>query len=338
MLIVLAAGASALVTVAAAPPVIGALQRRAVIDTPGHRSSHSDPTPRGGGLAPALGATGGALIAATATSNLVLVVGAAAMGFGVLGWADDVRDLAARTRLVAQLAIATCVVVPVAAAVGSGAQMLLAPLAVLWLVAFVNAFNFMDGINGISATQTTIAGGAWTLTGLWQDQTLLVASGLIVAVAALAFLPFNFPAARVFLGDVGSYFLGAWLAATALVAVAHDLTPEMAVAPLLLYLADTGTTLVRRGLRGERLTQSHREHTYQRLVIGGWSHTTTTGFAAAVTTAASLLGAATMVGNLAVRAAADLALVLLMAAYLASPRWQQRRRPAGSAPDPRGAR
>src|SRR5690606_15026464 len=84
----------------------------------------------------------------------------------------------------------------------------LAGAAAVWIVAYVNAFNFMDGINGISVAQAAVAGTAWALVGWWQDLPLVTAAGSIVAAAAVAFAPFNFPRARVFLGDAGSYFLG----------------------------------------------------------------------------------------------------------------------------------
>src|SRR5207244_9022591 len=80
----------------------------------------------------------------------------------------------------------------------------------IWVVAYTNAFNFMDGINGISAAQVIVAGGYFGIVGTQRHVPLLAAGGFVAAGAAAAFLPFNFPKATVFLGDVGSYFLGAW--------------------------------------------------------------------------------------------------------------------------------
>jgi len=262
----------------------------------------------------------------------LLVVAATALTFGALGLVDDLATIAARRRLLLQLVIAAGAVALLAPKMTPGwALLALAPLAWIWLAAYVNAFNFMDGINGISAAQVVVAGTAWSLVGAWQDTPVVTAGGLTIAAAALAFLPFNFPRAKVFLGDVGSYFFGGWLATMVVVALIEGLTPEVAVAPVLLYLCDTGTTLLRRIARRASWMEPHREHTYQRLVAGGWSHTGTTAFVAAMIALSSALGAATLAGN-PLRAGADVALVLLMVAYLTSPQWQSRRRhlePAG---------
>ena len=332
-MILLGAAVGFVVTLLLCPLVIRELGRRTVLDTPVERSSHSVPTLRGGGLAPAIGACAGAVVASGSSSALLLVVAGVAAAFGTLGLMDDLATVAARRRLLVQLLIAGVAVLPLASGVTSGAALvLLTPVAWIWLVAYVNAFNFMDGINGISAAQAVVAGTAWALVGVWQDEPVVAAGGLVIAAAALAFLPYNFPRAKVFLGDVGSYFLGGWLAAMVVVALGHGLTPEMAVAPVLLYLAETGTTLLRRIARRAPLSEAHREHTYQQLVAGGWSHARTTGFVAAVITLSSLLGAATLAGDLALRAGADVALVLLMVGYLMSPQWQSRRNRLEAAP------
>lgn len=314
------------VTVALLPVLTRELRRRAVMDAPVERSSHETPTPRGGGLAPAVGATAGLLVAVGTSESTLLTVVTVAATFGALGFVDDVSSLSAGRRLIIQIAIAAAGVFPLVSDVADGLTLvMLAAIGWLGLVAFVNAFNFMDGINGISATQVVVAGTAWGLVGLWKDETVLTSGGLIVATAAVAFLPFNFPQARVFLGDVGSYFFGGWLAALALVALGRQATLEMAMAPLLLYVCDTGVTLIKRVMRGGRWSEAHREHVYQRLVIGGWSHKRTTAYVGAVIALSSLLGAATMLGNRAVRITADTALILLMLGYLGSPRWQARR-------------
>jgi UDP-N-acetylmuramyl pentapeptide phosphotransferase/UDP-N-acetylglucosamine-1-phosphate transferase len=111
------------------------------------------------------------------------------------------------------------------------------------VVAVVNAVNFMDGINGISAVTGAVAGAAFAWLGAELDDRTLLVLGAAVAGASLAFLPWNAPRARVFLGDVGSYGLGAALAAGVCLALAAGSTPEAAVGPLALYLADTGTVL-----------------------------------------------------------------------------------------------
>src|SRR3989442_287389 len=158
--------------------------------------------------------------------------------------------------------------------------------------------------------------------GLAPAAGALVALGVTAGVtgAAAAFLPFNFPRARMFLGDVGSYFFGAWLAVLAVVGLRQGLTIEAAFAPLAVYVADTGSTLARRILRHQAWYRPHRDHTYQRLTARGVSHTAVAALVAVVIAACSALGAVSLVAPLGLRVLADAALALLLAIYLASPR------------------
>ena len=322
--------AAASLTFLLTPPLIRELRRRAVIDAPSERSSHVTPTPRGGGLAPAFASIVGFVVAVGFSSPWLLAIAAVASAFGALGLIDDLYSLAAVRRLVVQVVVAGAAVILLVADTESTLDVVLvAPFLWLWLIAFVNAFNFMDGINGISAAQVIIAGTAWGIVGVWKDERDLVAAGLVVAAAAVAFLPFNFPHARVFLGDVGSYFFGGWLAAVAFAALSRSATFEMAFAPLLLYVCDTALTLGRRVMRGVSWTEAHREHVYQRLVIGGWSHARTTGYVTLLLTISCALGAGTMAGDVAVRVVADVALAIVMLVYVTTP-WFLARRPARS--------
>src|SRR5262249_3675175 len=152
-----------------------------------------------------------------------------------------------RRRFAVQIAIASSTTVWLSLEVTAGAAVVFIAFAILvWIVGYVNAFNFMDGINGISVAQIVAAGLAWGMVGAWEDQADLVGASFGLVGAALAFMPFNFPNARVFLGDVGSYFFGGWLAVLAVASLSWGLTVEMALAPLLLYACDTGVTLLRR--------------------------------------------------------------------------------------------
>jgi UDP-N-acetylmuramyl pentapeptide phosphotransferase/UDP-N-acetylglucosamine-1-phosphate transferase len=142
--------------------------------------------------------------------------------------------------------------------------------------------------------------------------------GGILAAAAAGFLPYNFPRARLFIGDVGSYFIGGWQAALLVVGFRAGLPPEAVAAPLAIYLADTATTLARRVAAGHVWHQPHREHVYQRLIRQGWSHVRTTALVAAFVAACSIAGAMTLDG-FAERVAADVVLAALLAAYVALP-------------------
>jgi UDP-GlcNAc:undecaprenyl-phosphate/decaprenyl-phosphate GlcNAc-1-phosphate transferase len=320
----LAVAACGAVVAAAEAVMIPLLRRAAIIDIPGPRSSHNVPTPRGGGIPVAAGL----LVAAGLIGGAVAALFALAIAaFGLLGFTEDTRGLAAGRRLIIQ-AVGSAMVAVVLVSGRAG------PLAVLvmlvaacaaWITAFVNAFNFMDGVNGISGAHALIAGVVYAFLGWWQNDGFLVPVGAAVAASALAFLPWNAGRARVFLGDAGSYALGAGLAMLAAYAVLHGIPVEAALGPLSLYIADTAWTLQRRIRAGERWLEPHRTHVYQQWCDIGWSHQRVTAAAAGTTIVLSLLGAASLAGDPALRAAADLAGAAVVLAYLRSPTLLARR-------------
>ena len=313
-----AVSACGAVVAAAEAVTIPLLRRAAIIDVPGHRSSHTVPTPRGGGVPIAAGL----LVAAGLIGGVIAAVFAFAVAaFGLLGFAEDLRGLTAARRLILQAAGGVLIaVVLVSGLAGPTARLvLLAALCAVWITAFVNAFNFMDGVNGISGAHALIAGAVYALLGWWQHDVFLVPAGAAVAAGALAFLPWNAGQAKVFLGDAGSYALGAALAVLAAYALVRGVPAEAVLGPLALYLADTAWTLQRRIRAGERWLEPHRTHIYQRWCDAGWSHQRVTVTAAAATVLLSLLGAASLAGDPALRAAADLAGAAVVVAYLRSP-------------------
>jgi UDP-GlcNAc:undecaprenyl-phosphate/decaprenyl-phosphate GlcNAc-1-phosphate transferase len=319
------AAAAAVLTasfVAVAEPVtIPLLRRVAAIDTPNLRSSHTVPTPRGGGAPIAIGLV---LAAALIPATAALIFGAAVAAFAALGLADDLHGLPARRRLALQAAAGLAIGWLLARGAGLPAAAAAAAAVAIaaWLTGFVNAFNFMDGVNGISGAHALIGGACYAGIGLWHADPLLAGGGAAVAGGAAAFLPWNAVRARVFLGDVGSYALGVALAVLAACAVViAGLPPEAALGPLALYLADTAWTLQRRIRAGEPWLQAHRTHVYQRLTDAGWSHQRVTVVTGAVTAALSALGAVSLTGHPLIRGAADLAALALLAAYLHAPAW-----------------
>ena len=311
----LAAGVAFGVTTLALPVVIVLLRRAAVLDVPGARSSHVVTTVRGGGAALVVG-----MLAGFATAPAVGPVVAVAT-FGLLGLADDLRGLPVGRRFVAQLVLGAVVAALVLTPLAPSWSVLVAGIGVIavWTCAFVNAFNFMDGINGISGMHGVLAGAAFALLGLWAAATTLVLGGLVLAAVSLAFLPFNAVRARCFLGDVGSYALGAVLAVLVVVAVLAGVPVETAVAPVALYLADTGWTLVRRVRAGEDWRQAHRSHVYQRLCDVGGTHPrvalATAGVSAAVVAASAL----SLTGRPELRLLGVVVGAVVLVAYLASP-------------------
>ena len=270
-------------TLAGTGAVLGILRRRAILDHPNRRSSHAIPTPRGGGIAllivllPAwaaiayLSPTNGPMI------RLVLwpVLGAALM-LAVISWVNDLRGLSSFARLLAHiLAVAMALtVLPRDAMVFQGllpAVLDRMATGVLW-VWFINLFNFMDGIDGISGVETASIGlGIFLLTAFTGGNGQGALYGLTIAAAALGFLWWNWHPARVFLGDVGSVPLGfllGWLLVEAAVA---GFWATALILPLY-YLVDATATLLRRLLRGERIWQAHAQHFYQQAVQRGLSH------------------------------------------------------------------
>ncbi len=315
-------------TLLVAPVALVLLRRLQVLDVPGERSSHTSPTLRGGGVAVVVGA-----LAALAWSDHFhrsdrIGLAMATLAFALVGLVEDLTGIDPFRRLGLQT-VATVAVLPwlLHALDGAAAWQYLFGVAVLvWVVSYVNAYNFMDGINGISAMQAAVAGATWYVVGSTEHVSGLAAGGAIVAGAALGFAPFNFPRARVFLGDVGSYFLGTWLAVLAVIGVRARVPPEAVLAPLLLYGIDTSTTLVRRVLRHEPWYLPHREHAYQRLVRAGWSHERTTLLVGGIMAASAVLGAVSLTGSWPQRIGADVLLLGLCVAYTLLPGWLARSR------------
>ncbi len=333
-----------LATLAATPIVIVSMHRLAAIDEVNARSSHHAPTPRGGGVAVALGLFAGVLTTVLARGSGdvpdLLPLSAATALFGLIGLAEDVGGVTAMRRLALHTAasFAVAAMTVLGAVLGDPAPglpmvLLVCVAAPVWITGYVNAFNFMDGINGISALTAVLSGATLAALGAARDAPTVSAGGVIVAAAALGFLPFNFPRARVFLGDVGSYTLGAVLAVLTAQTVLAGVPPEAALAPSALYLADTTVTLIRRIRAGERWHTAHRSHVYQRLTIAGWSHPKVTGLVGVTTLAVVVLSLAAF-GPLPVRLLGDGAALAVLAVYLTVPRRAARRAATGAEPTP----
>jgi UDP-N-acetylmuramyl pentapeptide phosphotransferase/UDP-N-acetylglucosamine-1-phosphate transferase len=259
--------------------VLRVLRRRAILDRPNQRSSHVMPTPRGGGIAvigvllPAWAAV--ALWSEALSPGLIAVLGGALV-LAVLSWIDDLRGLGWRLRLALQV---LAVALGLAAMTGSGPVFQgILPLwldrlaaAFLWLW-FLNLFNFMDGIDGITGTEAACLGGGLALIALaggWPGPTAPL--GLTIAAAALGFLVWNWPPAKLFLGDVGSVPLGYLLGWLLLDTAAAGAWAVALILPAY-YLADATITLLHRLSRGERIFEAHAQHFYQRAVRGGRNH------------------------------------------------------------------
>jgi UDP-N-acetylmuramyl pentapeptide phosphotransferase/UDP-N-acetylglucosamine-1-phosphate transferase len=257
--------------------------RRELLDHPNERSSHTVPTPRGGGVViflVCLAAYAAYCFASGAHPRWSFVAGALLVG-GV-SLADDIRHVPSGIRfgihsLAAVLVIAETGGFGTVAGIAFGWWPPAGVLAAfVWIVWMTNAFNFMDGIDGIAATQALTAGVTWYLIAAAAGEPAAGFLGLALACSASGFLLHNWEPARIFMGDVGSAFLGFAFAVLPLLRdpgpARQDLFALFAVFPVWFFLFDSVLTFVRRLVRREKVWRAHREHLYQRLVISGARH------------------------------------------------------------------
>ncbi|MFR0688325.1 MraY family glycosyltransferase [Enterobacterales bacterium AE_CKDN230030158-1A_HGKHYDSX7] len=248
---------------------------RSIMDIPNARSSHQIPTPRGGGVAIVLGFLGflplaGVLGAVDGKSLLALLPAGALVA--AIGFLDDHRHIPARWRLLGHFVAALWLLCWL-----GGVPALPVPwgtldlgllgdfLGLVFLVWLLNLYNFMDGIDGIAGLEaiSVCIGGA--LCGWALGAPQLAWLPLILGLAAAGFLVWNFPPARIFMGDAGSGFLGLILGGLAL--QAGEVAPALVWSWLILlgvFVVDATFTLIHRLLRGERVYEAHRSHAYQR--------------------------------------------------------------------------
>ncbi len=263
------------------------------LDVPNARSSHTHPTPRMGGLG----------IVATFVIILpllwIMLIGAGrnwllATKFGVallsyviiaaVGLVDDLRRIGPLAKYLGQLAAALIALwggvlflrfdLPFSGVITFG-TVLGAVLTIIWLTGFSNFFNFMDGIDGLAGGVGVIYSLALAVVCIGTSHRLVGAGCLMLAAACLGFVAHNFPPAKIFMGDVGSLFIGYVLAAFAVVTANNGEHPAPFIAVLLIFgtfIYDATFTIFRRIRHGEKLYEAHRSHLYQRLVIAGQSH------------------------------------------------------------------
>jgi UDP-N-acetylmuramyl pentapeptide phosphotransferase/UDP-N-acetylglucosamine-1-phosphate transferase len=260
-------------------------RQKNLIDLPGQRRSHSSPTPRGGGLGIVVAVIASLALLAwylpTMVSPLRLIIAVSLIG--AVGWIDDHRPLPAWSRLLVHcVAVAVWLAPLISAALFARAAspdvtpmqtvgvVLLFGFACVWSI---NLHNFMDGIDGLLALQAIFVLTVLTVLCLRDVDSLHSLQFGMWAAAIAGFLLFNFPRARVFMGDVGSGVLGMLIA----VAIIWQLsTPQVAAASGIVaasaFVVDASCTLLSRMLRGRRWYSAHREHLYQWMVRAGMSH------------------------------------------------------------------
>ncbi len=255
--------------------------KKDLLDIPNARSSHSVPTPRGGGWSIIIVFLFFAVLSLflpDAPVQLLVGLVFSTLAFALLGWQDDKYDLPASIRFLFQLLIAAIFTawlvwdgMPGFTLSLGGAVIILS--SILWIVWMANLYNFMDGIDGISAVETLILG---TVTSFWFAMYGAISIAIIciaVAGAALGFLHWNWSPAKIFMGDVGSLALGAFFAIIAVIGSSSLSIPLSAFLILYaVYLTDSGVTLLYRVIKKEKWWQAHRSHFYQRAVQSGYSH------------------------------------------------------------------
>lgn len=249
---------------------------RSLLDVPNSRSSHVVPTPRGGGLAIVMSYLTWLLLG-LGFGNLplsqMLALAGAGGGIALLGFLDDHGHIAARWRLLGHFTAAIWVLVwlggmPPVMLFGETHDLGLigSVLGTLYLVWLLNLYNFMDGIDGLASIEAICVCLGGTLLALCSapGASLEVWLPLALAFAVAGFLIWNFPPAKIFMGDAGSGFLGMMLGALSLQAASVDSRWLWSWLILLgVFIVDATFTLLRRLLRGERVYEAHRSHAYQ---------------------------------------------------------------------------
>ncbi|GAB5604045.1 MraY family glycosyltransferase [Sideroxyarcus sp. TK5] len=237
-------------------------------DIPNQRSLHTAPTPRIGGVGLMAGVLGSWMMLNSLLFWWLLLP---LLGLIAVSLLDDIRNLPVRWRLLVQL-VASAVLIA-----GLGLferESALLALAVLLFTAWLtNLYNFMDGSNGLAGGMALFGFSSYGIAALLANNEPFAMMNFAISAAALAFLYFNFPSAKIFMGDAGSIPLGFLVAAMGLWGWQQGCWPVWF--PLLVFspfIVDASVTLLKRALRGAKVTEAHREHYYQRAIQMGWGH------------------------------------------------------------------
>ena len=260
-----------------------------IIDRPNQRSSHVRPLPRSGGVSIVLTFLLGMVFIIT-MGDITLINKQYMWGFvisaliiAVISLIDDIYNKSAQFKLkthfvAVAIVLASGIVVDHLALPGVGYITLGVwgyILSFLWILGLTNAVNFMDGIDGLVAGCAVIASLFFMIISFYQGSSFVYVTCYTLLAGALGFLFLNFHPAKIFLGDVGSAFLGFTFATLAIIAARYDAShTSFLVMPLLMFniIYDTAFTLLRRALRGENILQAHRDHLYQLLVQSEFTH------------------------------------------------------------------
>jgi len=265
------------------------IKRVRILDAPNQRSSHSVPTPRSGGFAILISFFVGLLALRVLSDNpgfqesfFAVFIGAILL-IAIVSVVDDLMDLGFKAKLFTQV-IATIIVMSFGVVVDRLAFPFVGmvdlglwgyPLTLIWIVGLTNAFNFMDGIDGLAAGTAIVVGVFFAVITNIEGNIFVYLLCLTLVGACLGFFALNWQPAKIFMGDTGSQFLGFVLAVLSIFAGKFDASHTSYFVMVLLffhYIWDTGYTLFRRTKNNEKVTQAHRTHLYQLMNALGMSH------------------------------------------------------------------
>ena len=280
----------ALLLIIATTLVTGLMLKAGIMALPNHRSSHDRPTPSGGGLGAVVVITiaigwyylwaGGD---GTNSFDIFCLLGGSLI-VAIAGFADDIGKLPNfKTKLFLQI----CAVMVLFAGDLVISQLTLPfigitnlgwwgyPITLIWVVGLTNAFNFMDGLDGMAGCTAIVSALFCTIIAFNEGAIQIFVMSYIIMASVIGFLPFNFPRSRLFMGDIGSQFLGFLFAGLSVFTfAAHEPKVVFWIMPMLFlhFIYDTTYTLIRRLSAKENVTEAHRSHLYQLLNRMGWSH------------------------------------------------------------------
>lgn len=262
--------------------------QRNVMDIPNERSAHKRPTPTSGGIGIALSTLlmfvcSLFLIRGSSVSIFLLYAGLSTI-LAIISLYDDYSSLPISVRLTTQLVVSILIVLA-SGTIGQiylpyvGTIALSVPMSafvlIIWLTSFINMFNFMDGIDGIASTQAIIAVIGWMIILVPYAKWELLTLAVLILGSCSGFLILNWSPAKIFMGDIGSIWLGFTLAVYPILVYRQIDNPRTLIVGILFvfpFLFDATFTIIRRALHGENILRSHFTHLYQRLVTEGFSH------------------------------------------------------------------
>jgi Fuc2NAc and GlcNAc transferase len=299
--------------------------RRNVLDIPNERSSHSKPTPKGGGLIIVLLTLIGLIVlfsVSKISSDYLLPAIFIISGILIAGvsFLDDLYSLKNSTRFAVQAIAAVFTIyfigslqtvsIPLIGEISLG--WFGSVIAFIWLTGLTNVYNFMDGIDGIAAIQATAAAIGWMIVGYIVNDVFMIIFAMLLLSTNLGFIFHNWQPARIFMGDVGSAFIGFSYAFLTL--YAYSLDSKLFIVGVIFvwpFIFDGTFTLFRRLSKRENVFQAHRSHIYQRLVIAGCSHRFVSGLYGVFALVGVVLALTMYIGSALVQIISIIILILL---------------------------